>query len=59
MAKKYYKKYPKIYFTVQAWKGDKQTIFVQFFVEAKKDTDLYSVRLLRDSKTEVYECKYS
>lgn len=57
MAKKYYKKYLKIYYTIEARKGDEQTIFVQFFTEAKKDMDLYSIRLLCDTKTGNYECK--
>lgn len=57
MAKKYYKKYLKIYYTIEARKGNKQTIFVQFFAEAKKDKDLYSIRLLCDTKTGVYECE--
>lgn len=57
MAKKFYKKYLKIYYTIEARKGDKQTIFVQFFAEAKKDTDLYSIRLLYDTKRGLYQCE--
>lgn len=57
MAKKYYKKYLKIYYTIEAKKGDKQTIFVQFFTEVKKDSDVYSMRLLCDTKTGVCECE--
>lgn len=57
MAKKYYKKYLKIYYTIEAKKGDKHSIFIQFFAEAKRDTDLYSIRLQFDTKTGVYQCE--
>lgn len=58
MAKKFYKKHLKIYYTIESRKGEKQTIFVQFFTEVKKETDAYSVKLLCDTKTGVCECKY-
>ncbi|XP_013199822.1 uncharacterized protein LOC106142568 [Amyelois transitella] len=55
MAKKYYKKFLKMYYTIEMRTGDKQTIFVQFFTESKKDSDNYSMRMLRDTKTGYYE----
>lgn len=57
MAKKFYKKHLKIYYTIKSRKGEKQTIFVQFFTEVQKETDAYSVKLLYDTKTGVCECK--
>lgn len=58
MAKKYYKKYLKMYHTIESSNGETQTIFLQFFTEAKRDSELYSVRLSRNSKTRSYECKF-
>ncbi|CAG5059739.1 unnamed protein product [Parnassius apollo] len=55
MAKKYYKKFLKIYFTIETKNDLKQTIFVQFFTEAKKDSENYSVRLLRNMENASYE----
>ncbi|XP_068631727.1 uncharacterized protein [Battus philenor] len=55
MAKKYYKKFLRIYFTIESKNEDNQTIFVQFFTEAKKDSECYSIRLLRHSKTAKYQ----
>ncbi|XP_073945320.1 uncharacterized protein isoform X2 [Choristoneura fumiferana] len=57
MAKKYYKKYLKIYFTVEARKDGKQQIFLQFFTEVKKESKEYSVQLLKDTNTKRYEDK--
>ncbi|XP_011562366.3 uncharacterized protein LOC105392441 [Plutella xylostella] len=54
-AKKYYKKFLKIYYTIESTADNKQSVFVQFFTESKKETDNYSVRLIRDSKTGHYE----
>lgn len=59
MAKKYYKKYLKMYYTIESRNGGMQTIFLQFFTEAKKESENYSVRLLRDTKTGFYQCKLS
>ncbi|XP_063361682.1 uncharacterized protein LOC134650680 [Cydia amplana] len=55
MAKKYYKKFLKIYFTIESRKDGKDGIFLQFFTEAKKESKGNSVYLLRDSKTKHYE----
>lgn len=57
MAKKYYKKFLKMYFTIESKKDDSQTIFIQFFTEARKDSGKYSVRLQRDISKCKYECK--
>ncbi|XP_013169084.1 PREDICTED: uncharacterized protein LOC106118870 isoform X2 [Papilio xuthus] len=54
MAKKYYKKFLRMYFTIESRSNDSQTIFVQFFNEARKDSEKYSVRLLRN----ICKCKY-
>lgn len=58
MAKKYYKKFLKMYYTVETRNTESQMIFIQFFTEAKNDSDNYSVRLLRDCKTGHYKCEY-
>ncbi|XP_063533923.1 uncharacterized protein LOC134744149 [Cydia strobilella] len=55
MAKKYYKKFLKIYFTIELRNDGKDGIFLQFFTEAKKESKGNSVYLLRDSKTKHYE----
>ncbi|XP_063380680.1 uncharacterized protein LOC134667271 [Cydia fagiglandana] len=55
MAKKYYKKFLKIYFTIESRNDGKDGIFLQFFTEAKKESKGNSVYLLRDSKTKHYE----
>ncbi|CAK1596146.1 unnamed protein product [Parnassius mnemosyne] len=55
MAKKYYKKFLKIYYTIETKNDDKMTIFAQFFTEAKKDSENYSVRLLRNKENATYE----
>ncbi|XP_014367688.2 uncharacterized protein LOC106718190 [Papilio machaon] len=54
MAKKYYKKFLRMYFTIESKNKDSQTIFVQFFNETRKDSEKYSVRLLRN----ISKCKY-
>ncbi|XP_035433065.1 uncharacterized protein LOC118264607 [Spodoptera frugiperda] len=54
MAKKYYKKFLKMYYTIESKGPGKQTIYVQFFTEAKKESENYSVRLLKDTKTGCY-----
>ncbi|XP_053607624.1 uncharacterized protein LOC128673654 [Plodia interpunctella] len=54
-AKKYYKKFLKMYYTIESRDIDKQTIFVQFFTESKKDSENYSMRLLRNTNTGNYE----
>lgn len=58
MAKKYYKKFLKLYYFIENRSKEKQTIFLQFFSETKKDSEKYSVRLLRDTKSGNYDCKY-
>ncbi|KAI5651863.1 chromosome segregation protein spc25 domain-containing protein [Phthorimaea operculella] len=55
MAKKFYKKNLKIYYTIETRSNEKQTIYLQFFTEAKKECENYSIRLLRNTKTEHYE----
>ncbi|CAH2106411.1 unnamed protein product [Euphydryas editha] len=55
MAKKCYKKFLKIYYTIESRSKDSQIIYVQFFTEAKKDTENYTVRLKRNIKTRSYE----
>ncbi|PZC86407.1 uncharacterized protein LOC110376318 [Helicoverpa armigera] len=55
MAKKYYKKFLKIYYTIEAKSEGSQTIFVQFFTEAKKESENYSVRLVRNTNTGCYQ----
>ncbi|XP_045448495.1 uncharacterized protein LOC123656926 [Melitaea cinxia] len=55
MAKKCFKKFLKIYYTIESRNKDSQVIFVQFFTEAKKDTENYTVRLKRNIKTRSYE----
>ncbi|XP_046959511.1 uncharacterized protein LOC124529690 [Vanessa cardui] len=55
MAKKCYKKFLKIYYSIESRNGNSQVIFVQFFTEAKKDTENYSVRLLRNMESGKYE----
>lgn len=58
MAKKYYKKFLRIYYCIEKRYNDTQVVFVQFFTENKKDNENYSVRLLRHTNTGQYECKY-
>ncbi|XP_072931995.1 uncharacterized protein [Epargyreus clarus] len=55
MAKKYYKKFLKMYYCIESRTDDKQVIYIQFFTEAKKDTENYSVRLIRNLKSKQYE----
>nr|XP_026488364.1 uncharacterized protein LOC113395039 [Vanessa tameamea] len=55
MAKKCYKKFLKIYYSIESRSGNSQVIFVQFFTETKKDTENYSVRLLRNIESGKYE----
>ncbi|CAG9584649.1 unnamed protein product [Danaus chrysippus] len=55
MAKKCYKKILKMYFSIESRKNDNQVIFVQFFTESKKDSENYSVRLIRNIKNGKYE----
>ncbi|RVE51252.1 hypothetical protein evm_004056 [Chilo suppressalis] len=55
LAKKFYKKYLKMYFTIESRNNAKHTIFIQFFTESKKESENYSVRLQRDIKSGVYE----
>ncbi|XP_063824966.1 uncharacterized protein LOC135074563 [Ostrinia nubilalis] len=55
MAKKCYKKFLRVYYSIEKRNKDKQTIFFQFFTESKKDSENYSVRLIRDSKSGYYE----
>ncbi|KAL4712290.1 hypothetical protein ACJJTC_004052 [Scirpophaga incertulas] len=55
MAKKLYKKYLKIYYTIEENKNEKQTIFLQFFTEAKKESESYSIRLSRDTISGKYQ----
>lgn len=57
MAKKLYKKYLKIYYTIESRIDGSQTIFVQFFTEAKKESENYSIRLTRDTKIGRYQCE--
>lgn len=57
MAKKYYKKFLKMYYTIESKSEGSQTVFVQFFTEAKKESENYTVRLLRDTKTGSYQCE--
>lgn len=57
MAKKYYKKFLKMYHTIESRNAEKQTIYLQFFTEAKRDSEYYSVRLLRDMKLGQYQCE--
>ncbi|KAF9424059.1 hypothetical protein HW555_000768 [Spodoptera exigua] len=54
MAKKYYKKFLKMYYTIESKSPGKQTIYVQFFTEAKKESENYSVRLQKDTKSGCY-----
>lgn len=58
MARKCYKKFLRVYYSIEKRNKEKQTIFLQFFTEAKKDSENYSVRLIRDSKSGHYECNY-
>lgn len=58
MAKKYYKKFLKFYYTIEKTTDSKQIIFVQFFTESRKEGDKYSIRLNRDLKTLHYTCKF-
>uniref|UniRef100_A0A2A4JS26 Kinetochore protein SPC25 n=1 Tax=Heliothis virescens TaxID=7102 RepID=A0A2A4JS26_HELVI len=55
MAKKYYKKFLKIYYTIESKSEGSQTIFIQFFTEAKKESENYSVRLVRNTNTGCYQ----
>lgn len=55
MGKKYYKKYLKLYLAIDSVEDDKQKIFVQFFTESRKPSEMYSIVLLRDMKTSEYE----
>ncbi|KAG6462751.1 hypothetical protein O3G_MSEX013440 [Manduca sexta] len=50
MAKKNYKKILKIYFTIESKDAEKETIFIQFFTEARKESENYSVHLVKDTK---------
>ncbi|XP_059047157.1 uncharacterized protein LOC131842597 [Achroia grisella] len=55
MAKKYYKKYLKMYYTIESRSNEKQAIFIQFFTEYKKDSDHYSLSLSRDCNLGKYD----
>ncbi|XP_026752721.2 uncharacterized protein LOC113512947 [Galleria mellonella] len=55
MAKKYYKKFLKMYYTIESRSTEKLVIFIQFFTENKKDSDNYSLSLSRDSKSGNYD----
>ncbi|XP_038211866.1 uncharacterized protein LOC119832278 [Zerene cesonia] len=55
MAKKYYKKFLKLYYTIESKDMEKQVIFIQFFTESKKDVENYSIRLLREPKIGKYQ----
>ncbi|KAJ8730106.1 hypothetical protein PYW07_017144 [Mythimna separata] len=55
MAKKYYKKFLKMYYTIESKTEGSQTVFVQFFTEAKRESENYSLRLLKDTKTGCYQ----
>ncbi|CAH2037468.1 unnamed protein product, partial [Iphiclides podalirius] len=55
MAKKSYKKNLKMYYTIESKIDNKQTSYIQFFTEAKKDSDNYSVRLLKNLESGKYE----
>ncbi|XP_050346120.1 uncharacterized protein LOC126770655 [Nymphalis io] len=55
MAKKCYKKFLKIYYSIESRSDNSQVVYVQFFTEAKKETENYSVRLLRNIESGKYE----
>lgn len=59
MAKKYYKKFLKMYHTIESKNSETQTIFLQFFTEARRDSENYSVCLLRNTKIGQYQRKSS
>lgn len=46
-----------MYYTIESKSEGTQTVFVQFFTEAKKESENYSVRLIKDSKTGCYQCE--
>lgn len=57
MAKKYYKRFLKMYHNIESRNGETQTIYLQFFTEAKRESENCSVRLLRNTTTGQYQCK--
>lgn len=46
-----------MYYTIETKTNESHTIFVQFFTESKKESENYSVRLSRDTKTGSYKCE--
>lgn len=58
MAKKYYKKFLKMYCTIESKNSSKQVIYVQFFTEFKKESEINSLRLSQDIDSEGYQCKF-
>lgn len=57
MAKKCYKKFLKMYYSVDPKIDCKQAAYVQFFTEAKKESDNYSVRLIKNLESGKYDCE--
>ncbi|XP_004927035.1 uncharacterized protein LOC101745476 [Bombyx mori] len=55
LTKKFYKKKLKMYYAIESREAEKETIFIQFFTECKKDPENYSVRLLRNTKLRHYQ----
>lgn len=47
-----------MYYTIELKSGGTQTIYVQFFTESKKESENYSVRLERNTKTGGYQCEW-
>lgn len=44
-----------MYYAIESREAEKETIFIQFFTECKKDPENYSVRLLRNTKLRHYQ----
>ncbi|CAH4032574.1 uncharacterized protein LOC123715015 [Pieris brassicae] len=54
MARRCYKNFLNFYYTIESKQIDQQVIFIQFFTQSKRDSEKYSIRLLRNTQTGKY-----
>ncbi|CAF4922109.1 unnamed protein product [Pieris macdunnoughi] len=54
MARRCYKNFLNFYYTIESRQTDQQVIFIQFFTQSKRDSEKYSIRLLRNTQTGKY-----
>lgn len=59
LAKKYYKKHLKMYYTIDSKSDNVQIVIVQFFTESKKDSNNFSICLRRDTSSGCFESEYN